>query len=126
MAAFARETLTAWAEADEVDIETSRGGDAPRHRVTIWIVVDSDEVFVRSVRGPTGRWYREISANPNGAIHLAGTRTAVHAVPAADEATVARVSELLKAKYGAQSPGPTARMVADETLPTTLRLEPNA
>ena len=116
------ETLARWAETPEVEIETSRGGDAPVHRTVIWIVVDGDDVYVRSVRGPAGRWYRELTAYPRGAIHAGGRRVAVAAEPVSDAAAISRVSALLREKYERSSPGPTARMVRDEVLPTTLRL----
>jgi hypothetical protein len=119
---FAAGTLARWAETQEVEIETSRGGHAPVHRTVIWIVVDGDDVYVRSVRGPAGRWYRELTANPHGAVHAGGRRVAVDAQLAADESTIARVSALLRQKYERSWPGPTARMVRAEVLPTTLRL----
>jgi hypothetical protein len=115
-------TLARWDETPEIEIETSRGADAPVHRTVIWIVVDGDDVYVRSVRGHAGRWYRELTANPHGAVHAGGQRVAVDAQPAADDATNARVSERLRQKYGQRWPGPTASMVRDEILPTTLRL----
>jgi hypothetical protein len=37
---------------------------------------------------------------------------------------VARVSAALERKYLERWPGPTASMLREETLPTTLRLEP--
>lgn len=78
---------------------------------------------MRSVRGPAGRWYRELVANPRGAVHLAGKRVAVRAVPATDDATVERVSEAIDRKYRERWAGPTAAMLRPETLPTTMRLE---
>jgi hypothetical protein len=122
---FDRDTLELWARTAEVEIETSRGAGAPVHRTTIWIVVDGDAAYVRSVRGPAGRWYRELVANPSGAVHAAGRRVAVRAGPAADPDTVAAVSAAIQRKYRQRWPGPTASMLRDETLPTTLRLEPS-
>jgi|SRR5579859_1364638 len=116
--------LKAFDQTPEIDIETSRGDGAPVHKTTIWIVVDGDEVYVRSVRGPAGRWYRELIANPVGAVHVGGTAVPVRAYPVADAAIVARVSDALNQKYLARWPGPTAAMLREETLPTTLRLEP--
>lgn len=116
--------LALWRDLPEIQIETSRGDNAPVHRTVIWIVVDGDVAYVRSVRGPAGRWYRELSANPHGAVHANGQRVVVAASPATDTASVARVSELLRQKYEARWPGPTASMLRDETLPTTLRLTP--
>ena len=107
-----------------IEIETT----SPKgtvHRVPIWIVVDGDEAFVRSVRGARGRWYREIVGNPRGALHVGGRRVPVTAQSANDAATVARVSELLSRKYQDRWPGPTAAMLREEVLPTTLRLAPD-
>jgi hypothetical protein len=116
------DTLQTWGSADEIEIETSRGEGAPVHRTTIWIVVDGDAAYVRSVRGPQGRWYREMLANPRGAIHAGGTGVPVQAAPVSDAKTVARVTELLTQKYQRRWPGPTASMLRPETLPTTLQL----
>jgi hypothetical protein len=121
---FDQDTLKAFDETAEIDIETSRGDGAPVHRTTIWIVVDADTTYVRSVRGPAGRWYRELLANPRGAVHVGDTAVPVRASPAPDPATVARVSDALNRKYQARWPGPTASMLREDVLPTTLRLEP--
>jgi hypothetical protein len=116
------ETLALWERTDEVEIETSRGEGAAVHRTVIWIVVDGTAVYVRSVRGPAGRWYRELSANPHGAVHAAGQRVAVDAHLVSDEPTIARVSDLLRQKYEQRWADSTAAMVRDEVLGTTLRL----
>jgi hypothetical protein len=116
--------LKTWDRTAEIDIETSKGAGARVHRTTIWIVVDGDSAFVRSVRGPAGRWYRELTANPTGAIHAEQTSVPFVASPAADPASIARVSAAIERKYLQRWPGPTASMLRDETLPTTLQLHP--
>ena len=120
---FDPDTLETLNRTYEIDIETSRGDGAPVHRVTIWVVVDGDETYVRSVRGPTGRWYREVLANPHGAIHVAGRRIELEAEPATDAETIERVSDALKRKYG-RWPGPLAGMLREQVLPTTMRVKP--
>ena len=110
--------------AREVRIETSRDEDAPAHPTTIWVVTMDGSVFVRSVRGGKGRWYREVSANPAAALHVGDVRIPARAVPVTDDATIAAVSEAYREKYGRTSPGSTRAMVQPDTLPTTLRLEP--
>jgi hypothetical protein len=124
MSSFDAATLALWDKAPEIRIETSRGEGAPVHRTTIWIVVDGPAAYVRSVRGPAGRWYRELSTNPQGAIHASGQRVPVRATPATDAESVARVSALISGKYEQRWPGPTTGLLREETLPTTLRLEP--
>jgi hypothetical protein len=120
---FAPDTLRLIDEAREVRIETRRDEDAPAHRTTIWVVTVDGAVFVRSVRGGEGRWYREVSSNPAAALHVGGDRIPVRAVPVTDEAKIGAVNEAYREKYGRTSPGSTRAMVQPETLPTTLRLE---
>jgi hypothetical protein len=108
--------------AQLVEIETRRLSGATI-RTVIWAVVDGGRVYVRSVRGEGGKWYRRIRANPDGVLHVGDAAAAVRAVPVDDPAEVERVSEALRRKYARQA-GSLARMLQPETLPTTLRLEP--
>ena len=121
---FDTATLGLLDETEEVYIETRRGEDAPEHRTIIWVVVTGGEVFVRSVRGAEGRWYREISSNPEGALHVEETRIPVRAAPANEESTVVAVSDAIRSKYEETSPEPTRWMLRPEVLPTTLKLSP--
>ena len=121
---FDTATLGLLDETEEVYIETRRGEDAPEHRTIIWVVVTGGEVFVRSVRGAEGRWYREISSNPEGALHVEDTRIPVRAAPANEESTVVAVNAAIRSKYEETSPEPTRWMLRPEVLPTTLKLSP--
>lgn len=118
---FAREVLGALDRADEVYIETGRGGSSG---TVIWAVVVDDSVFVRSVRGEKGRWYREASASREATLRVDGRRVPVRVVPETDAAVIGKVSEAYREKYEASYPGPTAAMVREEVLATTLRLLP--
>ena len=106
---------------DEIEIETY-SGTGQTHRTIIWVVVDDHKVYVRSFRGEKGRWYQEIMASPNGAIHMDGQRLPVHAIPVTDEETITRVSKEILRKY--HNSNSARSMVREEVLPTTLRLEP--
>jgi hypothetical protein len=107
----------------EVDIETrTRAGE---RRVTrIWIVTNGTDVFVRSVRGNRGRWYRDLLATQTGALRIGSDRVEVRATIASDPASVALISDLLRAKYGKRSPASTRSMLRPHTLETNLRLDP--
>jgi hypothetical protein len=108
--------------AEEADIETTRGRDAPVHRTTIWPVVEDGEVYVRSLRGDRGRWYQEALANPDVVLHVNGESYPARAVHAPDDDSIARASAGLQRKYGDSAYLET--MVRNEILETTLRLEP--
>ena len=118
------ETLRLLDETREVRIETRRDGYSPEHRTIIWVVVVEGEVFVRSVRGRRGRWYREISLNPEGALHVEDDRIPVRAASVTEGATVDAVSAAFRSKYQQSSPASTEAMLRAETLPTTLKLSP--
>src|SRR5919107_5218538 len=121
---FDPEILGLLDDTELVYIETRRDGDSPEHRTIIWVVVVEGEVFVRSVRGAKGRWYREISSNPEGALHVHNDRLPVRAAPATEEATVDVVSAAFRSKYQRSSAASTEAMVRPETIPTTLKLSP--
>jgi hypothetical protein len=108
--------------APEIDIETRAGDDAPVHCTTIWVVVDGEDVFVRSYRGESGRWYREISGHPDAVVHIDGESQPVRAIPASDPESAGRASDAYRNKYADSSV--VDSMLTDEVTPTTLRLEP--
>jgi hypothetical protein len=118
---FSAEARALLERLEEVEIET-QPPEGPVHRTIIWTVVDGDDVYIRSVRGAGGRWYREALANPAVAIHADGTRLAATAIPAGDPQSIERASAGFLRKY-AGDPAASS-MVRADNLPTTLRLEP--
>jgi len=119
---FATDVLRRLAAAEEVEIETE-APDGPAHRTTIWVVVDGDDVFIRSYRGHPARWFREATANPAVALHLDGRRLPVTAIPATDPDSIERISAALKAKY-AHDPTSLATMLEPDMIDANFRLEP--
>jgi hypothetical protein len=107
---------------EEVDIETTRGPGAPVHRTTIWAVIGDGEVYVRSLNGEAGRWFRELMANPDAVLHVEGEAVPVHAVRTADPASVDAATRGFREKY-ADSPY-LHTMIKDEILSTTVLLKP--
>ena len=107
---------------EEVEIETSAGGAGPIHRTIIWVVVDDrDRVLIRSYRGPGARWFREITAQPEGRVHVRDHALPVRAVPATDPDRVTSCSEELRRKYAGHSSMP---FMLRNYLETTVELLP--
>ena len=106
---------------EEVEIETRRSEGAPVHRTIIWIVVTDGQVYVRSLRGEDGRWFRELMAMPDAGLHVEGEAVPVLAVRADDRDSVERATDGFRRKY-ADSPYLDS-MIRDEIAPTTVRLE---
>lgn len=118
---FPADVLDLLSRTGEVDIET-HAADGTLHRTIIWVVVVDGVAYIRSYRGSTARWYRELVAEPAGAIVADGRRIELRAVPATDDASVEACSAGLQEKYAGDPATPA--MVAPAVLPTTLRLEP--
>ncbi len=113
------EQLQEIADAREVVIETRRGDRVIG--TVIWVVVGGDDVYVRSVRGESGRWYQRAVADPDVAVRVGAARLEFRAVAANDLDSVESASEALREKYRGRS---LENMLLPETLGTTLRLEP--
>jgi hypothetical protein len=119
---FAPADLAALEAAEEIRIETRAAADAPVHRTIIWVVTDGQDAFVRSVRGTSARWYREVIAHPELTVRAGGTVLQARAVPATDPDSIARVNAGLVAKYtGIDGFEP---MLVPDIFDATLRLEP--
>ncbi len=119
MANFDTDTLRALRDRQEVAIRTEQH---PGSAVTIWLVVSDAAVFVRSVRGPKGRWYKDLADGGPATLEFDGQHVNVQAIPATDAASIERASQEFLSKY--RSSSYAASMVRPEVLPTTLRLEP--
>lgn len=123
-ATFDPATLATFGRVREVEIETTALDGSETHRTIIWIVTAGEDVFIRSVRGVTARWYREARQQPDTVLHVEGTSYPVSLVLANDPESIRRASEALSAKYARVSAASTAAMVAAHTLETTLRVDP--
>ena len=114
--------LALLAATEEIEIETAANG-GPTHRTIIWVMVDGDDAFIRSVRGSTARWFREASANPDVVIHAAGRALPAHVTAATDADSIRRTNDALTRKYTGIEGYP--EMLEPAIFDTTLRLTPS-
>src|ERR1700726_1555530 len=119
MTNFDADILCELRDLQEVAIRTEKH---PNTAVVIWVAVADEEVFVRSVRGAKGRWYRDLAAGGPATLEFAGRRLAGQGPPGSDPEAGARASREFLRKY--QRSTHAQEMVRSETLPTTMRLEP--
>ena len=119
MSKFDAKTLSDLHEAHEVAIRTEKHPDSCRGDL-------GGGGRRRSLRpivpGAKGRWYRDLAAGGPAVLEFGGRRLAVQAVPANDEAAIARASREYLRKY--RSSSYAQAMVKPDILSTTLRLEP--
>ncbi len=115
------DVLAACEDDIEIEVVTSRHDGTPR-RTVVWPVVQDGVAYVRSYKGPAGKWYREALARPDGALAVGGRYVPIRFVPATDPASIAACSAALARKYVVDPSLPS--MLIDDVLPTTLRIEP--
>lgn len=114
---FDPKALERLATTEEVEIETK--GARP---VVIWVVLVGTDVYVRSVKGATGKWYRRLVRDKRGTLRVGRLRLPVHATVKRDARTVSAVSLALRQKY--RESGSLPLMLRPHTLRTTVRLDP--
>jgi hypothetical protein len=122
MPSFPPAVLKSFDETRVVEIET-RSAKGTKHLISIWIVVVDGVPYVRSVRGPAGRWYRELLARGEGAVVAGARRTAVRAKQDKSPKAIEAVSAALRKKY-ARSGQSLQSMLRANVLDTTVRLDP--
>lgn len=123
-AQFAPDVVQAIEREDEVDIEPLTADGQRGKPVTIWVVAADGDVYVRSFRGPRGRWYQALIQQPLGILHVGNRDVPFRAIHVDGPEIIARVSDAFRQKYEKRWPKETAPMIEGETLETTLRLEP--
>src|SRR5436305_857122 len=96
MAKFDADMLRELRDTHEIAIRTEKH---PKVAVVIWVVVADDQVFVRSVYGRKGRWYRDLAAGGPATLEFSGRRVAVHAIPESEPDAIERASSEYLRKY---------------------------
>jgi hypothetical protein len=105
--------------ADELEV-TPLGSRSP---VTIWVVRDGDDLYVRSWRGRSGNWFRAAQRQGEGRISASGVDKDVVFVGADDDVNDA-VDAAYRAKYQRYGDSYVAAMVGPDARATTLKLVP--
>ncbi len=82
MTAWTREELDKIATADELELASLRPDATLQRPVTMWVVRHGDDVFVRSMNGREGAWYRGTQRHHQGNIRAGGVEKDVTFVDA--------------------------------------------
>src|SRR4051794_15467503 len=110
--------------ADELEIASLRPDGTLRKPVTIWVVRDGDDLYVRSFKGAGAAWYRGIQARHEGRIWAGGVEKDVTFVDDDDRDLADRLDAAFRTKYrhhGAQYVDP---MITTTARAATIRLVP--
>jgi hypothetical protein len=109
--------------AEEVQIASVRPDDTLRKPVTVWAVRHGDDLFVRSVRGRDGHWFRGTQERHEGRIRAGGIQQDVTFVEAGHDIDD-RVDAAYRAKYRRYAGGILNSVLTPEARSTTIKLVP--
>ena len=122
--------MTAWTESEldrvgaalELRLQSERRDGTLRDPVTMWVVREGDGVYVCSVRGRQGAWFRGTQTRGQGRIHAGGVTKDVR-FEDADPSVLAGVEAGFRTKYAAYA-GIVERALTPQARAATLELVP--
>jgi hypothetical protein len=123
MTAWKSDELTKIGATEEVHIAPLRRDGTPQKPVTVWIVRHGDDLYVRSVRGRSGHWFRGTQERHEGRIRAGGVQKDVTFVDGNDDIDD-EVDAAYRAKYRRYAGSILNSVLTAEARSTTTKLVP--
>lgn len=123
MAGWKSDELTRIGGTEEVEIAVLGHDGRMRPPVTVWLVRVDDDLFIRSVRGRSGAWFRAVEETHEGRISGGGEYKDVRldeGEPSVNDA----VDTAYRSKYRRYAGRILDSCLTPEARSTTLRVEP--
>ena len=108
--------------SEEVQIASVRRDGTLRKPVTVWVVRHGDDLYVRSVGGRSGHWFRGTQERHEGSIRAGGVKQEIEFV--ADPSVDDEVDSAYRAKYRRYAGRILNSVLTPEARSTTLKLVP--
>jgi hypothetical protein len=122
MAGWTNDEVDRVGAAEELDLASVRRDGTLRRPVTMWVVRDGDDLYVRSVNGRGSSWFRGAQNRHEAHIQAGGVEKDVTLVETDDVDD--ELDTAYRTKYGRRYPSIVPSMVAPETRAATLKLVP--
>jgi hypothetical protein len=120
---WTRDELTKIGNAEEVQIASVRRDGTLRKPVTIWVVPHGDSLYVRSVRGRAGAWFRGTQERQEGRISASGLQKDVSFADA-DHQRDDEIDAAYRTKYRRYAGRVLNSVLTPEARSTTTQLMP--
>jgi hypothetical protein len=123
MTAWTNEELTKIEAAVELEIASLRRDGTLRHRTTIWVVRLDDDLYVRSVNGPTADWFRGTQVRREGRVWAGGVERDVSFLDPGDQIRD-QIDDAYRTKYRRYGPSIVNSVLTPEARSATIKLVP--
>jgi hypothetical protein len=124
MPSWTSEELDRIGRSEELELASQRRDGSLRDPVTIWVVRDGDDLYVRSMHGRSGVWFRSTQIRNQGHIRSAGLDKDVAFVVDPDPAVNDRIDTGYRDKYRRYGDSIVGGVVNPESRAVTIRLVP--
>jgi hypothetical protein len=111
-------------KAEEVQIATARRDGSMRKPVTVWAVRHGDDLYVRSVKGRGGPWFRGTQETHEGTIRARGVEQDVTFVDA--HSTESEIDAAYLTKYRRYAGSILNSVLTPEARSSTIKLVPRS
>jgi hypothetical protein len=110
---------------DEIHLSSIRRDGTARKPVRMWMVIDDDHVYVRSVNGTEGTWHRHVCATGLAHVTARGVAADVGVEDASADAGLGnRLDVAYQTKYGRYPQRVVDSVLTSAAKASTLRLTP--
>jgi hypothetical protein len=123
MTTWTSDELTKIGAAEELQIASVRRDGTLRNPVIVWVVRHGDDLYVRSVNGPTAAWFRGTQTRHEGRVWAGGVEKDVTFVKETDPGINDEIDAAYRTKYR-RYPSIVPHIVIPEARSATLKLVP--
>ncbi len=124
MPGWTSDELATIGQADELELASQRRDGSLRSPVTMWVVRDGDDLYVRSMHGRSGAWFRGTRTRHQGHIRAAGVAKDVTFVVDTDPDLNDRIDAAYRSKYRRHGANIVGGVVNPESRESTIKLVP--
>jgi hypothetical protein len=124
MTTWTSDELDKIGKAEELQITSLRRDGTLRKPVTIWVVRLGDDLYVRSVNGPTAGWFRGTQTRHEGHIQSGGVDKDVAFEEVLEAEIIDQIDDAYRTKYRKYAPQYVDPLMVPEARSATLKLVP--
>jgi hypothetical protein len=125
MIAWTSDELARIGKAEELQVASRRRDGTLRKPVTIWVVPDSESLYVRSVNGRTSAWFRGVQETHEGRIRAGGIEKDVTFVEADPEINE-KVDAAYRTKYRRYAGSILNSVLTPQARSATIQVAPRS
>ncbi len=124
MTGWTSDELNKIGRAEELELASLRRDGTLRNPVTMWVVRLGDDLYVRSVNGRSGAWFRGTQVRYQGHIQAGSVDKDVSFVEEADPALSDQIDAAYRTKYRRYAASIVGHIVSPAARAATIKLVP--